>query len=51
MEMDSEAQLECEYLFVNFPEREDAQKRLGPILKKITERRFLATYGAVQINK
>jgi len=51
MEMDSEAQLECEYLLVNFPESEDAQKRLGPILKKITERRFLATYGAVQINK
>ncbi len=51
MEMDSEAQAECEYLLVNFPASEDAQKRLRPILRKITGRQFLTTYGAVQINK
>jgi O-antigen ligase len=51
MEMDAEAQSECEYLMVNFPKSGELKDKLRPILSKITERRFLAVYGAVQNKK
>jgi tetratricopeptide (TPR) repeat protein len=51
MDMDAEAQVECEYLIANFPANEDMKKRLRPIINKITAKRFISTYGAVSINQ
>lgn len=51
LDMDNEAQVECEYLVINFPNTREMKDRLKPILNKIAEKRFLSAYGPVKINK